>query len=391
MSTDSRMRAVGGEDVFDIVRHEGLNREYDILYRISGDTGGEFIKGTNDLFKGLDRIDQEIRSRYTLAYASTDPNFNGGFRKIKVEVRRPDTHVASRSGYYANPGDDIVPLSPEDRKLLAGLPSVEANPALPLFLQLSPFRFKEGRYVVPLSIEVPPSAMQFDRRGNKRQVQFEVLGVVRQTPDKIVARLGGSFDITLTAEQYQAILNNNIFYRQDMELAPGTYSIELLFRDKLSKKMGGKKEALVLPEANADFSISGVVLSRQATKYASAAQAVDVLSQQGVQIRPFPSLQFRATENLIIFFELYNAAVNADLGKPLVRVTVTLLKDTGSVTKPMDYVLTETLTQPIPHLIFAKFISLAGLTPGNYTAAIEAKDTVTHKLVTQHVPFVIKQ
>lgn len=262
---------------------------------------------------------------------------------------------------------------------------------MPLFLQLSPFRFKEGRYVVPLSIEVPPSAIQFDRRGNKRRVQFEVLGVVRQTPDKIIARLGGSFDIALTAEQYQAILNNNIFYRQDMELAPGTYSIELLFRDKLSGKIGGKKEALVLPEANADFSTSGVVLSRQAAKNAPAAQGVDVLSQQGIQIRPFPSRQFRATENLIIFFELYNAAINSEMGKPLVRVTVTLLKDNRPVTKPMDYVLTETLTQPVPHLIFAKFINLAGLMPGNYTAAIEAKDTVTHKLVTQHVPFVIKQ
>jgi hypothetical protein len=156
--------------------------------------------------------------------------------------------------------------------------------------------------------------------------------------------------------------------------------------------MAGKKEALVLPEANADFSTSGVVLSRQAAKYASAAQGgVDVLSQQGVQIRPFPSRQFRATENLIIFFELYNAAINSEMGKPLVRVTVTLLKEGGPVTRPMDYVLTETLTQPVPHLIFAKFISLAGLTPGNYTAAIEAKDTVTHKLVTQQVPFVIKQ
>src|SRR5262245_41572411 len=64
---ESRIRAVGGENVFDNVRHEGQNREYDILYRISGDTGGEFIKGANDLSKGLNRIDQEIRSRYTLA------------------------------------------------------------------------------------------------------------------------------------------------------------------------------------------------------------------------------------------------------------------------------------------------------------------------------------
>src|SRR6266404_370812 len=166
MSTDSRMRTAGGENVFDNVRHEGANREYDILYRISGDTGGELIKGTNDLSKGLDRIDQEIRSRYTLAYYSTDQNFDGGLRKIRVDVRRPDAHVVSRSGYYANAADDLVVLSPDDKKLLANLTAVEANPALPLFVELTPFRSKAGRYIVPLSIEVPPNAMTFEKKGD---------------------------------------------------------------------------------------------------------------------------------------------------------------------------------------------------------------------------------
>src|SRR6266542_1868548 len=65
-SQEQRIQAVGGETVFDSVRYEGLNREHDILYRIAGDTGGKFIKGSNDIAQGLGRIDQEIRSRYTL-------------------------------------------------------------------------------------------------------------------------------------------------------------------------------------------------------------------------------------------------------------------------------------------------------------------------------------
>ena len=61
--------------------------------------GGKFVRGTNDIAKGLARIDEEIRSRYTLAYQSTDANFDGGFRKLKIEVRRPDTQVIARAGY----------------------------------------------------------------------------------------------------------------------------------------------------------------------------------------------------------------------------------------------------------------------------------------------------
>ena len=115
-----------------------------ILYRISADTGGEFIKGTNDIAKGLSRIDQEIRSRYTLAYYSSDQNFDGSFRKLKVEVRRPDARVTSRPGYYATASDEIVPLSAEDKKLLANFATAEARPAFPFFLELSPLEWKKA-------------------------------------------------------------------------------------------------------------------------------------------------------------------------------------------------------------------------------------------------------
>src|SRR5207253_6052012 len=85
LGMEQRRRAAAGESVFDISRQEGLNRQQDLLYRISEDTGGHFLKNTNDIGAGLERIDSEIRSRYTLAYRSTDANFDGSFRKVKIE------------------------------------------------------------------------------------------------------------------------------------------------------------------------------------------------------------------------------------------------------------------------------------------------------------------
>jgi VWFA-related protein len=388
---EDRIRAAGGENVFDHVRHEGLNREQDILYRISGDTGGRFIKGSNDIAKGLNQIDQEIRSRYTLAYYTTDPNFDGGFRKLKVEVRRPEAHLISRPGYYAIAGEDVVPLSPEDKKLLANFAAAEADPGLPLFVELTPFRSLEGQYIVPLSVEVPPGAVKFEGKGDKQHMQFDVLAVIRETQDKILSRLGGSFDVELAAEQYQSILNNNIFYRQDMELAPGSYAIDLIVRDRLSGKMAARKERLVLPAPDSEFSASSVVLSRTALRATGSRGPGDVLGQEGVQIRPSPGREFRASDNLIIFFELYNAARSAETGKPLVRVSVTLMKDGKAAMKPIDYMLTETKAEPVPHLTFAKYISLAKLSAGKYAAMIEAVDVVTRRLVRRQASFVITQ
>jgi VWFA-related protein len=392
---EQRIQAVGGETVFDNTRQEGENREYDILYRMSGDTGGKFIKGNNDIGQGLERINQEIRSRYTLAYRSTNQNFDGTFRKLKVEVGRPGTQVVSRAGYYAIAPGEIVPLSPEHKKLLTGFAAAEANPSLPIFVELSPFRSRGGLYTVPISIELPPSELKIDRKGEKYFMQLEVLGVIRGASEKILSRLGGSFDVSLSPEQYQSILNNNIFYRQDLELVPGDYSIDLIVRDRQSGKIAAKRERLVLAGADAEFATTTAVLSRYVERAnqpaAGSAESGDVFTQGGAQIRPSPSRQFNVADNLIIFLAVYNAANSAETGKPLVRVTVRLMKDGKPATKPFDYVLTETQTEPVPHLTFAEYIRLSGLAAGKYTAMIEAKDMVTRKLVKQEASFVIAQ
>src|SRR5437588_160013 len=389
--TDSRARAVGGEDEFDFSRFEGTNREHDILFRLSGDTGAKFGRGTNDIARGLARIDEEIRSRYTLAYQSTDANFDGGFRKLKIEVRRPDTQVIARAGYYAIAPDEIVPLSPEEKKMLANVTSPDSNSSLPMFVEMSAFRSQGGRYVIPLALEVPHDAVQFEPKADKRRMQLDVLVVVREGENNILSRLGGSFDVLLTAEQYQSVLNNNVFYRQDMELAPGAYSVDMVVRDRLSGKTAARREKLVLPETDGEFSMTDVVLSRhvEPSRSAPAGAPGDVLSHGGALISPLPSREFSAADHLIIFFDLYNAGVDAATGRPRAQVTVTVTRDGKPALKPIEYELTETLPEPVPHLTFAKYISLTGLAPGKYTAVIEAKDSVARKLAKQPASFVI--
>ena len=392
-SQESRIRAVGGETVFDNARQEGQSREYDILYRISGDTGGKFFKGNNDIGQGLERINQEIQSRYTLAYRSTNQNFDGTFRKVKIEVRRPDTQIISRSGYYAISPEEIVLLSPADKKLMANFAAVEANPSLPVFVSLSPFRSREGLYTVPLAIELPPSAVKFDHKGDKYSMQLEILGVLKTTPERLLSRLGGNFDVNLTANDYNTILNNNIFYRQDMQLTPGEYTIDLIVRDKQSGKTTARREQLVLAEPDMEFATTPVVLSR----YVEAASQLppdpsaipDVFVHGKTLLRPSAARQFRASDNLIMFLAIYNAANSPDTGKPLVRVTARLMKDGQPATRPFDYVLTEIQNQPVPHLTLAEYIRLTNLAPGRYQVMIETKDMVTKKFTKQEAPFEI--
>lgn len=390
---EQRIRAVGGETVFDNVRQEGQSREYDILYRISGDTGGRLFKGNNDIGQGLERINQEIHSRYTLAYRSTNQNFDGSFRKVKIEVRRPDAQIISRSGYYAISPEEIVLLSPAEKKLFASFSTLEGNAALPLSVSLSSFRSREGLYTVPVAIELPPSAVKFERRGDKHSMSLEVLGILKATPDRMLSRLGGNFDVNLSENDYKRILSNSIFYRQDLQLAPGEYTLDLIVKDRQSGKTTARRRQLVLPEPDAEFATTPVVLSRYVEPASELppdpAELPDVFVYRKRLIRPSADRQFRVTDNLILFLAVYNAATSSETNTPLVRVTVRLTKDGQPATKPFDFVLTETQNQPVPHLKLAEYIKLANLAPGRYQAAIETKDMVTRKFTKQEASFEI--
>ncbi len=57
----------------------------------------------------------------------------------------------------------------------------------------------------------------------------------------------------LSGEQYQSILNDKIFYRQDIELEPGSYTIELMVKDRASGRASARREKIVLPIVDEQF------------------------------------------------------------------------------------------------------------------------------------------
>jgi len=74
-----------------------------VANHMATDTGGRVIAVRNEknLEKAFTELSEELRSQYVLGYYPTNPKRDGAFRKIKVEVSRPDVKILARKGYYA--------------------------------------------------------------------------------------------------------------------------------------------------------------------------------------------------------------------------------------------------------------------------------------------------
>ena len=79
----------------------GPNSE-DVLQRLSGDTGGRvFTLQRRNLDKIFKEIEEELRAQYSIAYVSSNPAEDGGFRRIDVQMMDKSYTARTRKGYFA--------------------------------------------------------------------------------------------------------------------------------------------------------------------------------------------------------------------------------------------------------------------------------------------------
>jgi VWFA-related protein len=90
------------------IDHAILNRRITILRTLAENTDGLAILNSNDLDRGLRRVSDDLTSYYLLGYYSTNAKLDGGFRQIKVRVKRPGVAVRARRGYQAATADEVA-------------------------------------------------------------------------------------------------------------------------------------------------------------------------------------------------------------------------------------------------------------------------------------------
>jgi Ca-activated chloride channel family protein len=73
-----------------------------VLQQISDDTGGGMVRvrKIGELPEAMEKVSRELRSYYVLYYYSTNPQRDGRYRRVRLQVNRPQVHASWRRGYY---------------------------------------------------------------------------------------------------------------------------------------------------------------------------------------------------------------------------------------------------------------------------------------------------
>lgn len=380
-----RVSPVGGETIFDRTREVGRDMRESALRYVAEATGGFLIHNTNDLGVGMDRVDDEMRSYYLLSYRPKDQNFDGQFREIRLEVRRPGLSVKARSGYYAVPSG-YETLTPAEYQLLARARSKQASEEMTLFLKAAEFQAREGLYRVPVILEIPTREIQFDKKDEKYSSHLQIMGLVRDSSGRVIRQFVRPADYVVNEAEYKVLQQINLSFLYNLGLPAGIYSVETVVKDSISGKLSHGEQSLYLHGGQESLALSDVLLSNSFDNAPDAQP--QFLTVGGIKIKPSAQCQFRNGDNLIYYFDVYRPQVDPKNKRADVSVELSL-KRAG---RPMNvripgFHVDQWDPAPIPHITLARSIELASLPPGDYALVVEVKDNVASRTVRTQASF----
>jgi len=340
------------------------------LARLAGDTGGFLVEQSNDLSAAFRRIDEDMQFHYLLTYSPVNTAFDGRFRTIQVKVRQPGAQVFARKGYRAlrrpaltAPNDENAAVAMLDRSPLPN--------AFPIHAATFSFPDPVRPGLTPVLVRVATDRLRLEPDSRRATYTGDATIVVR-------IRDGQGREIQKASQQYvlsgdlkdvDAARNGEILFYRELDVPPGTYTIESIVFDAIGGTGSARIATLTVPAVDgASLSMSSLVLIRRVEELSEAPAKKDGTAPLYVGNRLlYPNIgepiNRSATNELPFYFVLYGNASAIKVHAQLLRGGVALADapvDVPSATGPR-----------VQHL---GRLPIAQLPPGTYELRLRVND-----------------
>ncbi len=386
---DARQASASGTDVY---AGRALTRQFDqqlasqdTLASLASDTGGRTFFDTNDFAGAYERVVQDSSVYYVLGYTSLNTAKDGKFRRVRVNVSRPDLRVEHRSGYYAD--RDFRHAGREDRELQLQdqlLTDLSARD-FPVWVQSAHFRTGENRFYVPLSIAVPGSALPLARSGDQERTSLDLVGVVRDEAKRAVARIRDTLSVNGSD-----VKKKSVQYRTGFTLPPGTYRLKVVVRENAGGAFGSFETDLTVPDLRrSPVKVSSVVFGTRLAP-AVGVDPPSPLARDGSELVPSVTHVVSTTQPLYFYYEVYDPA--RDPGGD-VRVLTNIAFFRGNMRRyETPLVEVNRLTAPDRKAAVLQLaVPAASLKPGLYTCQVNVIDDVAGTFTFPRLALLVRQ
>jgi VWFA-related protein len=202
-------------------------------------TGGRAYYNSNDLVEGFRDAVRDSAQYYMLGYYLDRSNTKSGWRKLAVKVKRGNSQVRARGGFFVT-NATVDPENSRNNDLGSALQSPLDYTSLALVARwgsVEPGK-EPGKKHVNYEMRLAVDAVLIDEADNNH-IALEFVAMAKTPEGKQADQpVGRMVDSHLTSEKLSAIRQDGVAYRGALDLAPGEYTVRFVVRDNLSGRIG---------------------------------------------------------------------------------------------------------------------------------------------------------
>ncbi|HLY15793.1 MAG TPA: VWA domain-containing protein [Bryobacteraceae bacterium] len=276
---------------------------------LSQSTGGFLIGDSNDLRVPLRHVNEEINSYYEISYNPGIQNYDGTFRKVRVETGRKDLVLHARSGYFALPPEvRSEGLMPFEVPLLKALSDATLPHDVAFRSSLLRFQNTADGIRTSVVVEVPVGNLTFleDKEKNQFNARLSLVALVKDDKGQVVQKFERDMPLQGTLDKVPGVKMGNFIYKELFTAPPGKYTLEAAVVDRENNKIGANRSAFELA-APRGVGISGISLVRSYQPNVKDLDANDPFQFQGGRVTPTlsPTIKAEPGAMLNLFFVVY--------------------------------------------------------------------------------------
>ncbi len=346
---------------------------------VSG-TGGFMDDVPNDAPRALQRIAQEQDDRYVISYAPSKSQ-DDICHRIRVKVDRSDATIRARSAYCTVKPNDPLAGSEAARSLEARAASNQPG-NLAATMQVGYFYTAPEVVRVHVAAEVPTSSLVFDKQNGKLHATLNVLGVAFGQDGTLKARFTDAVDLDFdNKDQLNLFKRRPYLYQKQFAVATGSYNFTLVVgagRDDFARLQA---PLIIDPNDGKHLGLSGLAICRDLSAPPDSPNgAISLLSEnvplvsRGTQFIPAGSTHLKKTDNVGVYFELYEPRLKENPPTSL-RFRVRVFDSAGALKND-----SETMSVPLakwtdPVIPVGWKIAVDKLAAGSYSLQVIAVDS----------------
>ena len=365
-----------------------------MLQMLAEGTGGFAVFNTNDLLGGLIKMVRELDEFYVLGYVPAASQ-EGSCHALKVKLNKGGMEVRSRTGYCNTRVADPLEGKPLEKQMEAQASGSQAG-TIHGSMQAPYFYTGPNVARINLVMEIPGESLVFNKDKGKYHANVNVLGVAYKPDGSVGARFSDTLNFDMDKDEWKAFTKQPYRYQNQFDAAPGNYKLAVVLSS------GGEGFAKFESPLQIDsydgkkFTLGGVVLSTNLQRVDEIPTEVDAtlledrtpLIIKGMQINPSANYQFKRTDNVTLYSELYEPLLKTDPATKVVSGYRIFDKATNKEVFFTGGVPLESFVQKgNPVVPFALRVEIKDLAPGNYRLVLLAVDGQNNQAPMRPVEF----